>query len=109
MKILFDQGVPKPLLKYLPDHEIHRAFKLGWAEKRNGELLALAEAEGFQMLVTTDQQLFHQQNLRAIKLALFILGRGNWPDIEPYALKISARISNIHEPGVYLFDIDPSG
>ncbi|MSU64382.1 MAG: hypothetical protein EXS31_18665 [Pedosphaera sp.] len=47
MKILFDQGVPKLLRSYLATHEVQRAFQLGWAQKKNGELLALAEAAGF--------------------------------------------------------------
>ena len=50
MKILFDQGVPKPLQTHLAGHEVRRAFQLGWADKKNGELLALAEEAGFDVL-----------------------------------------------------------
>jgi hypothetical protein len=38
LKILFDQGVPKPLQAYLANHEVLRAFELGWSNKKNGEL-----------------------------------------------------------------------
>jgi len=79
LKILFDQGVPKPLQAHLTNHDVRRAFQLGWADKKNGELLALAEAAGFELLVTSDQNLLHQQNLSQRKIAIFILGRGNWP------------------------------
>ena len=107
MKILFDQGVPKPLLAYLVGQEIQRAFQLGWAAKKNGELLALAEAAGFEVLVTTDQNLLHQQNLRLRKIAVFVLGRGNWPEIEPHAERIAEAIRRIKGPGVYFFPIEP--
>jgi hypothetical protein len=105
LKILFDQGVPKPLQGHLADHEVQRAFQLGWSEKKNGELLALAEAAGFELLVTTDQNLLHQQNFQRRKIGIFIIGRGNWPEIEPHAQKISAKINTITEPGVYFFEI----
>jgi hypothetical protein len=74
VKILFDQGVPKPLQAHLAGHDVHRAFQLGWADKKNGELLALAEQAGFDVLVTTDQNLLHQQNLRGRKMACLFSG-----------------------------------
>ena len=107
MKILFDQGVPKPLQAYLAGHEVQRAFQLGWEVKKNGELLALAEAAGFDVLVTTDQNLLHQQNLRGRKIAVFILGRGNWPEMQPHAQRIALEIDGIKGPGVHLFAIEP--
>ena len=107
MKILFDQGVPKPLQTHLAGHEVRRAFQLGWADKKNGELLAVAEQAGFDVLVTTDQNLLHQQNLRGRKMAVFILGRGNWPEIKPHAEKIAAEINSIRQPGVHFFAIEP--
>ena len=102
MKIIFDQGVPKPLQGYLGKHEVRRAFQLGWAEKKNGELLALAEAAGFNLLVTTDQNLPHQQSLVGRKIAVFILNRGNWPEIMPEAESIAAQIDSIHVAGIYV-------
>lgn len=108
MKILFDQGVPKPLEAYLAGHDVRRAHPLGWAEKKNGELLALAETAGFEMFVTTDQNLRHQQKLRTRKLAVFVLGRGNWPEIKPYASEIAAKIISIRGTEVYFFEIPPA-
>ena len=73
MKILFDQGVPKPLQRHLGGHEVRRAFQQGWAAKRNGELLILAEQAGFEVLVTSDQNLRYQQSLTGRNIALLIL------------------------------------
>lgn len=63
MRILFDQGTPVPLRSELYGHEIETAYKRGWSTLENGELLAVAEADGFEGLVTTDNNLQYQQNL----------------------------------------------
>lgn len=107
MRILFDQGVPKPLQPHLTLHVVSRAYQLGWAKKKNGELLALAENAGFEMLVTTDQRLRYQQNLEGLRLAIFVLGRGNWPEIMPYVREIVSTINGIKGPGVCFFPIPP--
>lgn len=49
---------------------------------QNGELLLTAEREGFQVLVTTDQNLRHQQNLRGRQIAIVVLMTTNWRRIE---------------------------
>lgn len=63
MKILFDQGTPIPLRNHLQHHAVETAYEKGWSDLKNGDLLARAEAEGFDALITTDQNLRHQQNL----------------------------------------------
>jgi hypothetical protein len=39
----------------------------------NGELLATAEEQGFDILITNDRNIFSQQNLRGRKLAIVVL------------------------------------
>jgi len=96
------------LLAHLPNHEARRAFQLGWAAKKNGELIGLAEAAGFDLLVTTDQNLLYQQNLRQRKIGSFILGRGNWPEIKTHAEGIAAAINTAKPPDIHFFKIDPA-
>ena len=57
MRILFDQGTPAPLRDHLPEHSVDTAFERGWSNLRNGALLDRAEADGYQILITTDQSL----------------------------------------------------
>ena len=38
----------------LPDHEVVTAYELGWSQFKNGELIEAAEADGFQVFVTTN-------------------------------------------------------
>ena len=93
MKILFDQGTPVPLRAFLADHTVDTAFELGWSALRNGELLAAAEKSGYQLLVTTDQNLKHQQNLRNKKLAVLVLLSTSWRRLHPHAPKIAETIA----------------
>jgi hypothetical protein len=46
--------------------------EMGWAGNRNGELLRLAERQ-FDVFLTVDRKLQHQQNLSAFKIAVIVL------------------------------------
>jgi len=46
---------------------------MGWARKRNGELLRLAVAAQFDAFLTVDRKLHHQQNLPAFNIAVVVL------------------------------------
>jgi hypothetical protein len=46
MKLLFDQGTPVPLRRYLHPHKVDTAFERGWSAIENGELIAAAEVAG---------------------------------------------------------------
>ena len=81
MRILFDQGTPVPLKEHLPGHQVQTAFELGWSRLTNGELLAAAEKQ-FDVLVTTDQNLRHQQSLAGRKLAILVLPTTSWPRLQ---------------------------
>ncbi len=47
MKVLFDQGTPVPLRRFLHPHVVDTAAERGWSRLRNGELLDQAEASHF--------------------------------------------------------------
>ena len=82
MRVLFDQGTPVPLRRYLPHHSVTTVFEKGWSTLQNGELLLAAEQEAFEIFVTTDQNLKHQQNLANYQLTIVILTTTSWPLIE---------------------------
>lgn len=65
MRILFDHGTPSGIAKALSGHEVTEAIERGWEKISNSELLAAAEAEGFDLLLTTDKNIRYQQNLTA--------------------------------------------
>jgi hypothetical protein len=95
MKILFDQGVPVPLRKHLAEHQIDTAFERGWSRLANGELLAAAEGDGYELFISTDQNLKFQQNLPALKLALIVLLSNSWPRIRLKVDAIRSKIAGI--------------
>lgn len=54
MRILLDQNTPAPLRYALQGHQVETAYEKGWAELLNGDLIEAAEADGFDVLITTD-------------------------------------------------------
>lgn len=73
MRILLDECAPRPLKRELPDYEIYTVAEMGWLGKKNGELLRLMNQEGFTLLLTTDQNLRYQQNLKQTGVAVVVL------------------------------------
>jgi hypothetical protein len=102
MRILFDQGTPPPLKEWLAPHEVETVAQRGWSELLNGDLLAAAaDGEGFDLFVTTDQNLRSQQDLSRFGIAILVLMVANWPTLMPFASKIAAVVNKI-APGEYL-------
>src|SRR5215510_1183500 len=98
MQVLFDQGTPVPLRRYLAPHAVATVFEKGWSTLQNGELLRMAENEGFEVLVTTDQNLKYQQNLRERRIAIVVLMTTSWPRIERKVNRVVAAINSV-KPG----------
>jgi glutamate racemase len=92
VRVLFDQGTPAPLRQLLTAHEVSTAFEYGWSSLKNGELLAMAEAQKFQVLVRTDRQLKYQQNLASRTIAIVVLGTTSWPRIQAAGAAVAAAI-----------------
>jgi hypothetical protein len=82
MKVLFDQGTPVPLRFHLKGHAVETAFEKGWGELKNGDLLSAAESAGFDVLLTTDQNLRYQQDLSERSIKIVVLLTTNWPRIQ---------------------------
>ncbi len=101
MLIVFDNGTPRSLARYLVEHHlVTEARARGWEELGNGELLTAAEAAGFEVLVTTDKNIAYQQNLVGRKIAIVALGKGRWSLIKPHVAKVVAAV-NAATPGSF--------
>lgn len=77
MRVLLDESAPAQLKHLLTGHEVETAPERGWASKRNGELLELAVAEGFDVFVTPDKNIPHQQELSKFAVAVVVLDAGS--------------------------------
>lgn len=73
MRLLLDECVPRPLKRDLVGHDVRHVVDMGWSSKRNGELLHLMVAGGFEALLTVDQNLEFQQNLRAVGVGVVVV------------------------------------
>jgi hypothetical protein len=102
MRVLFDQGTPKPLRQFLPGHQIRTAYEERWNELSNGDLLRAAERAGFEVLISTDQNLEYQQNLSTRVIAIIILPTTRWPEIRAHVIEIADAV-NVASPGSYKF------
>ncbi|CAN5378732.1 hypothetical protein BH11ARM2_BH11ARM2_03070 [soil metagenome] len=74
MKLLLDNNVPTFLRTLLAPHTVSTAAREGWAALANGKLLSVAEASGFDLLVTLDKGFQHQQNMSRRTIAIVIIG-----------------------------------
>ncbi len=73
MRLLLDECIDERLRLLFSGHDCHSARYAGLAGLKNGELLLAAEAAGFEVIVTVDQNIPDQQNLSSLKLSLLIL------------------------------------
>lgn len=95
MKLLFDQGTPAPLRKALVEHRVETAFERGWSTLQNGQLIAAAEAAGFDALVTTGRNLKYQQNLSQRRIAVVVLLSTSWPRIQRHLPQVVDAIDTL--------------
>jgi hypothetical protein len=100
MKILFDNGTPKPIARRLTGHDVTHARQIGWHELENGKLIERAEQAGYDVLLSTDKNIRYQQNLIGRKIALVILGNSQWPQVRMHLDRIVAAV-NACTPGSY--------
>lgn len=78
MRVLLDENLPRRLKRFLPPGvEALTVQERGWGSKENGELLGAAQEE-FDILLTMDQGIPHQQDLSRFDMTVVILeAKGN--------------------------------
>ena len=86
---------------HLPAHSVDTLAEKGWSEKDNGELLDLAERDGYEVLVTTDQSLRRQQNLVGRRIGIVVLLSAHWPQVRCRALEVGEAIAAV-QPGTVI-------
>jgi hypothetical protein len=99
LRILIDECVPRPLKRHLRAHEAQTVAEAGFAGLKNGQLLRQAEGN-FDVFVTTDKSLQHQQNLSAWTMAFVLLRAisNDIADLEPLIPELLMRLPEVR-PG----------
>ena len=72
MRVLRDECLPRRLKHAFVGHDVRTVPEAGWASRRNGELLRLAQHE-FDVFVTADRKLRYQQHLASFGIAVIVL------------------------------------
>ncbi len=97
MKILLDENLPaKVKYDFGEGFKILTVRDMGWAGKKNGELLGLAVLNGFDIFLTIDKNLKHQQKLNKIDLKFIVLlaPDNKHQTLQPYIAKLNALFSD---------------
>jgi hypothetical protein len=96
MRVLLDECVPKRLKQDLRTHETRTVRKAGWAGLKNGALLRAADGL-FDVLLTVDQGIQHQQNLAGLQIALIVMvaSSNDVDDLRPLLPSVEEALERI--------------
>lgn len=72
MRVLLDHNLDWRLHELLQPHEVVTTRRMQWALFENGELLERAQGE-FDLLLTTDSNLYHQNKVAQYNIAVVVL------------------------------------
>ncbi len=94
MKILLDENVTHELQGEIVGHTCHSVGYSGWKGQKNGELLRLAAAAGFEALLTNDTNLPYQQNQKTLPIAVVVpkAPSNDLEDVRPLLPKLLAAL-----------------
>ena len=94
MRIIIDECVPSIVKHGLPSLNIVSVQDMGWAGIKNGELLRLVAAE-FDIFITSDKNLRHQQNLAEIDVAIILIPSNQVPIVKALLPQINEALGSI--------------
>ena len=96
MRVLLDECVPRRLSQELPNHEVMTVVQAGWSGTKNGALLKLA-SENFDVFLTVDQNLQHQQDIKALPLPIVVLvaNSNDIADLQPLMASVRSLLPYI--------------
>ncbi len=104
MRLLLDENLDWRLRHDLVDHQVESVPLIGWAGIENGELLRKAVETRFDVLVTMDSNMVHQQNIERHAIAVVALraASNRLADTRPLMPALLALLPNI-KPGTVTF------
>jgi len=96
VKILLDECVDQRFRRELSGHEVSTVLEAGWAGKKNGELLSLAQST-FRVFITVDRNLHFQQNMLKLGIGVVIMSArtNRLEDLRPLAPQVLSVIGTI--------------
>jgi predicted nuclease of predicted toxin-antitoxin system len=104
MRILLDECLPKDFAREFDDHTVNTVPQAGWSSVKNGKLLRLiADSGKFDLFVTVDKNLPHQQKVDGLPFAVVVLrAKSNrLADIKLFAPELLRRVNGFQPGRVY--------
>ena len=69
-KLLLDENLPRKLkYRFSDEYEVLTVVDMGWSGKKNGELLSAMNGQSLSILISSDKNMSHQQNLEKYGVA----------------------------------------
>ena len=100
MRVLLDENLDWRLVRYFDtDFQVTTVSQQGWKGMRNGELLRRA-SKTFDVLITMDKGIEHQQNLRKYTISIILISAksNRLQDIQPAMRRVNQVLRTL-EPG----------
>lgn len=99
---MLDENLPRLLGREWPNFHVQTVAEAGWAGTKNGTLLRLADGK-FDVFITADRNLPHQQTLRTLSLGIVVLSAGSTKleDLRLLSTAITNAISTV-QPGMVI-------
>jgi len=96
MKVLLDECVTRYLKRDFTGHEVLTVEEAGFKGLKNGQLLQAASAQ-WDVLVTVDQNLEYQQNLKTLAIGVLVLKaqRSTYPMLKPLMPQVLVALEKI--------------
>jgi hypothetical protein len=94
MRVILDESTPKRLKHWLQGHEVRTAIEMGWGGMKNGPLLRLIQGN-FDLFVTADKNIEHQQNLAGLSFGILVLPTNRWGALQPYRDTVAKSLSGV--------------
>ncbi len=103
MKVILDECLPRRLLRDFSDHSTTTVPRQGWAGVTNGALLEHINPD-FDVFITMDSNIVHQQNTDQLQLCLIVLHgpNSNYETLQPLVPQINEAIQQA-EPGAIIY------
>lgn len=106
MKILLDECVTKRLKPFLPDFKVFTVTEMHWNGIKNGKLLSLCVENGFDLLLTIDKNMMHQQNLDKFDITIVVLNSltSKVEELKLFVPTFKAQVNSFQKHQAYLIE-----
>lgn len=111
MKLLLDENLPKKSKNELSGHQVLTVSEMGWNGKENGELLDLLIQNEFDVFLTGDKNLQHQQNFKKYTIPVFLLNAFfiTYPELKPLIPIVLQKLETNPGPGPHIISPKKEG